>query len=162
MTRINNAIRVNEVRVILEDRNLGIIKIQEARSLAEKYQLDLVEVSPEAKPPVCKIMDYGKYVYEQKKKTKQTQNKSCEAKEVRLTAGTEQHDIDTKLGQIRKFLTKGHQVKIVLRFKRRQIAHVDEGKKIMEFILNSLNDIGKTDRTPQFEGRQLVVQVNPL
>ena len=147
--------------MVLDGQNLGVVSTTEAKSLAYEKGLDLVEVNANAKPPVCQIIDNSKFRYQQAKKQKQNKQKKLERKEVRLSPGTGDHDIDTKVRQARKFLEQGKPVKVTVRYKKRQIAHVDEGQRVMDKMLEALQDFGKPDHRPQLEGKQLSVQVNP-
>lgn len=147
--------------MVLDGQNLGVVSTTEAKSLAYDKGLDLVEVNANAKPPVCQIIDNSKFRYQQAKKQKQNKQKKLERKEVRLSPGTGDHDIDTKVRQARKFLEQGKPVKVTVRYKKRQIAHVDEGQRVMDKMLEALQDFGKPDHRPRLEGKQLSVQVNP-
>jgi translation initiation factor IF-3 len=147
------------VRVIGTDGNqIGILKISEANKLALEAGLDLVEIVPTADPPVCKIINYGKYKYEQSKKEKIQKKKQhvIHVKEIRLSPKIEQHDIDFKIKHARKFLEEGNKVKFNILFKGRQIAHKEFGDQLMAKIIEELNDIAKVESEPQFEGRNLV------
>lgn len=161
--RTNDQIRVPKVRVILDGRNLGIVSTNDAKNLAKSKNLDLVEVSPNVDPPVCQIIDYGKYEYNQKKKKRKdtNKNKKVDWKEIRLTAGTANHDIETKVKQLRGFLESGKHVKISVRHFKRQIAHKDQGQQVMDAIINAISDIGKVQQKPRLEGRNLTTQIVP-
>jgi len=151
------------VRVILDGQNLGVVATDEARSLARKRGLDLVEVSPHSNPPVCQITDYGKYAYDQKKrKKKSAQNaQKVDYKEIRLTPGIGKHDIETKVRQLRNFLEQGKQVKVTVRYKKRQIVHQDQGRITLKAVIDAVEDIGKPENKPRMEGKQLSVQISP-
>jgi len=161
--RINHEIRGSRVRVILEGRNLGVVPYRDAIGLAKERDLDLVQVSPAEgdQPPVCQIIDYGKFCYSQKKKLKQNKTKKVEWKEVRLTPGTGAHDVQTKLRQIRSFLKDGKFVKLTMIYRRRQIAHVDEGERIIKEIIAGVEDLGKVKAPPRMENKRLSAQIIP-
>ena len=157
------------VRVILDGRNLGVVPTEDAQNLAKSKGLNLVEVSPNNNPPVCHIMDFAKFSFEQKKKEKRNQQKQkqnqIDWKEIRLTPGIAQNDIDTKIRQLRDFLEAGKHVKVVVHYKKkqkRQLAHMDDWNKILDSVVEAVKDIGKTDRNPLKEGTQLAVQISPI
>jgi len=157
--RVNDQIKSPQVRVIGIDGNqIGILKIAEANRLATEAGLDLVEIVPTADPPVCKIIDFGKYKYEQSKKEKIQKKKQhvIHIKEIRLSPKIEQHDIDFKIKNARKFLEQGDKVKFNILFKGRQIAHKEFGDQLFEKIISELGDIAKVESEPQFEGRNMV------
>ena len=141
---------------------MGEHSARDALELARSQKLDLVQVAKGKNGlPVCRIIDYGKFCYEQSKKVKSTKQKQVPWKEVRLTPGIGEHDIQTKLKQIRQFLQEGKNVKVTVRYRRRQIVHIDEGHKVMTQILVAIDDIGKTESKPRMEGKQLSVQIVP-
>lgn len=142
---------------------MGVVEVRDAQNLAFERGMDLVEVDGNAKPPVCHIMDYGKFQYDQEKKKKRLKANSpkTETKEVRLSAVTGDHDIEIKVKQVRKFLEQGKHVKLTVMYRRRQIAHVDLGQKVLLDMLEAVKDIGKTDSKPRLEGKKLSVQVVP-
>ena len=158
-------IRIDEVRVIdAAGEQLGVISTRQAISLAEEDGLDLVEVSPTAKPPVCRIMDYGKYRYEQSKKQAEARKKQSvvELKEIKLRPKTEKHDLDFKIRNIRKFLGQNNKVKVTLRFRGREIVYADTlGREVLNKIAAELEDIATIVQTPMMEGRQMVMMVAP-
>lgn len=162
--RINREIRASQVRVIdMEGKQLGVISLTEALAEAAKAGLDLVEVSPTATPPVCRIMDYGKFRYQQSKKI-QVSKKSqtvIQVKEIRLRPKTEEHDLEVKLKHIRKFLDQHNKVKISMMFRGREIAYTDIGRKIMENIRDTLADGCVIDQHPKLEGRNMVMVLSP-
>lgn len=163
-TRINHRIRVSEVRVIGPDgAQLGILKTREARQIAENEGLDLVEVSPTARPPVCKIMDYGKYKYEQDKKKREAKKHQTviKVKEIKLRPGTDKHDLETKLKHAKEFLEEGNKVKITVRFRGREMAHRELGREILDRFVTELGDLAKPDQNAKFEGRMLTAVVSP-
>jgi translation initiation factor IF-3 len=151
------------VRLVLDGKNLGVVSTDDAKSLARQKGLDLVEISPNSRPPVCQIIDYGKYAYERKKRQRQTAAKAQKVdwKEIRLTPGIGEHDIETKVRKLRQFLERGKHVKVTVRYKRRQIVHQDQGLQTLEAVVDSVKDIGKTDNKPRMEGKQLTVQIVP-
>lgn len=158
--RINEQIRVPKVRVIGADgTQVGIIAIQKANQLAEEHGLDLVEVSPNSDPPVCKIMDFGKYKYELSKKEKLVRKKQhvIQVKEIRLRPSIEDHDFDFKLKNARKFLEQGNKVKFNVMFRGREMAHQEFGKELLNRITEALEDIAKAENRPKLEGRNMVL-----
>ncbi|MBM4314296.1 MAG: translation initiation factor IF-3 [Deltaproteobacteria bacterium] len=162
--RINREIRAASVRVIsMDGEQLGIITLAEALAEAAKSGLDLVEVSPTASPPVCRIMDYGKFRYQQSKKV-QVSKKSqtvIQVKEIRIRPKTEEHDIEVKLKHIKKFLEARNKVKISMMFRGREIAYTDIGRKIMEDLKNTLADVCVIDQQPKLEGRNMIMILSP-
>lgn len=157
---INEQIRDKEVRLIGEDgEQLGIMSSKEAMRLAEEAGLDLVKIAPTAKPPVCKIVDYGKYKYEQVRKEKEAKKKQkvIEIKEIRLSPNIDTNDLNTKVNAARKFLTKGDKVKITLRFRGREMAHMNSSKHILDDFAESLSDIAVVDKAPKVEGRSMTM-----
>lgn len=162
--RINREIRAASVRVIdMEGKQLGVISLTDALAEAAKAGLDLVEVSPTAAPPVCRIMDYGKFRYQQSKKV-QVSKKSqtvIQVKEIRLRPKTEAHDLEVKVKHVRKFLEQHNKVKISMMFRGREIAYTDIGRKIMEDIKNTLADGCVIDQQPKLEGRNMIMILSP-
>jgi translation initiation factor IF-3 len=159
MTRINDRIRVPQVRVIDADGSqVGVITRDEALEKARMRDLDLVEVSPNAHPPVCKIMDYGKYKYEQSKREKDSKKKQhvIQVKEIRLRPRIDKHDFEFKLKNAIKFLDEGNKVKVTLLFRGREMAHRDLGYEVMKEVEEYLDDIGKPEAPVRAEGRTLV------
>lgn len=143
---------------------MGIVATHEALRLAEEAGLDLVEISPTAEPPVCRIMDYGKFRYERSKKQAEAKKKQAviEVKEIKLRPKTEKHDLDFKIKNIRKFLEQKNKVKITLRFRGREIVYADsQGKEVLERIAETLQDVATIVQTPKMEGRQMVMFVAP-
>ena len=162
--RSNNRILSPEVQVIASDgENLGIISTNEAISKAKNEGLDLIEIAPNANPPVCKIMDMGKYKYDmQKKANKAKKNQKIAAlKELKLRPGTEIHDYNFKIKNAKKFLEKGDKVKFTVRFKGREMQHVQLGKDLMNRIIEDTKEIGKVEVNPKFEGRQMIMIIHP-
>jgi translation initiation factor IF-3 len=162
--KINREIRAASVRVInMDGEQLGVITLAEALAEAAKAGLDLVEVSPTAAPPVCRIMDYGKFRYQQSKKV-QVSKKSqtvIQVKEIRLRPKTEDHDLEVKIKHIRKFLDQHNKVKISMIFRGREIAYTDIGRKIMEDLKNTLADGCVIDQQPKLEGRSMIMIISP-
>lgn len=157
---INEQIRDKEVRLIGEDgEQLGVMSAREAQKLAEEAGLDLVKIAPTAKPPVCKIVDYGKFKYEQARKEKEAKKKQkiIEIKEIRLSPNIDTNDLNTKVNAARKFLTKGDKVKITLRFRGREMAHMNNSKHILDDFAASLSDIAVVEKAPKVEGRSMTM-----
>ena len=157
---INEQIRDKEVRVIGEDgEQLGVMSAKEAMKLAEEAELDLVKIAPTANPPVCKIVDYGKYKYEQLRREKEAKKKQkvIEVKEIRLSPNIDTNDLNTKINAARKFLTKGDKVKITLRFRGREMAHMNNSKHILDDFAESLSDIAVIEKAPKVEGRSMTM-----
>ncbi|MCI8742912.1 MAG: translation initiation factor IF-3 [Lachnospiraceae bacterium] len=157
---INEQIRDKEVRLIGQDgQQLGIMSSREAYKLAQDAELDLVKIAPTAKPPVCKIIDYGKYCYELARKEKEAKKKQkiIEVKEVRLTPNIDTNDLNTKMSSARKFLEKGNKVKITLRFRGREMAHMSKSRYILDDFAESLKDIAVVDKPSKVEGRSMVM-----
>ena len=151
---INEQIRDKEVRVIgAEGNQLGVLSIKDALAAAEEAELDLVRVSPNAKPPVCKIVDYSKFLYELKRK----EQKIVEIKEVRLSPNIDVNDLNTKMNMARKFLSKGDRVKVTLRFRGRELAYVNQSKKILDDFAEQLSDISTVDKAAKFEGKSMTM-----
>ncbi len=161
---INEKIRDREVRVIDEEGNqLGIMSAKDAQKIAREKELDLVKIAPQAKPPVCKIIDFGKFRYEQAKKDKEARKKQniISVKEVRLSPNIEQHDINTKTKQAIKFLSNGDRVKVSVRFRGREMAHTYKGRDILMAFAKSLGDIAEVERNPKMEGRSMIMFLTP-
>lgn len=157
---INEEIRNNSVRVVsAKGEQLGIMTSKEARELAKNEGLDLVCVSPNAEPPVCKIINYGKFKYELERKEKEAKKKqkTMELKEIRLSPNIDTNDIQTKLEQAKKFLEKGHKLKVVLRFRGREMSHMQQTRHILDDFVIALKDISTADNNPKMEGRSLTV-----
>lgn len=158
-TRINDQIRSREVRLINADgEQLGVVPLQQAKETAAEAGLDLVEVSPNAVPPVCKILDYGKYIYEQKKKIRDAKKNQTQIKlkEIRMQPKIEKHDLDFKTKHVTEFLEEGNKVKVTIRFRGREMAHTELGRDVLMKVLAKLdeNEVGYVlDRPPQMEGR---------
>ena len=162
---INEKIRAREVRLISDDgRQLGIVPTTEALRLAKEQELDLVEVSPTATPPVCKIMDYGKFKYQIAKKAHDAKKKQAviHIKEMKLGLKIEEHDLMFKLKHLRGFLQEGNKVKIIIMFKGREVLHIDMGEKLAQKIIENLKDVGQLEQKSRFDGRNIVMIVAPL
>jgi len=157
---INEQIRDKEVRVIGEDgEQLGIMPTKEAQKLADDAGLDLVKIAPTAKPPVCKIVDYGKFRYEQARKEKEAKKKqkTIEIKEIRLSPNIDTNDLNTKMNAARKFLSKGDKVKVTLRFRGREMAHMANSKHILDDFAENLSDVATLEKAPKVEGRSMTM-----
>ena len=155
---INEQIRDKEVRLIGADgEQLGIVSSREAQKIADEAGLDLVKIAPNAKPPVCKVIDYGKYRYElaRKEKDAKKKQKTVELKEIRLSPNIEANDLNTKTNAARKFLAKGNKVKITLRFRGREMAHMNSSKHILDDFAEALSDIAVVEEAPKVEGRSI-------
>lgn len=161
---INEQIRDREVRLIDEDGSqLGIMPAKDAQRIAREKNLDLVKISPKAVPPVCKIIDYGKFRYEQAKKDKEARKKQniITLKEVRLSPNIEDHDINTKKKQAEKFLKNGDKVKVSVRFRGRELAHTAVGRDILLEFAKGLEEISEVEKPPKMEGRSMIMFLNP-
>jgi translation initiation factor IF-3 len=161
--RINHRIRVPEIRVILEEEQLGIMPTYEALRLAEENGLDLVEISPRAVPPVCRIMDYGKFKYEEAKKKQQARKRAStvETKEIKFRPKTEEHDLDFKVKHIRRFVEEGNKVRLVVVFRGREMAHPQTGMAMLNRVVERCADIATVESTPNMEGRRMVMLIAP-
>ena len=161
---INGQIRDKEVRLIANDgEQLGVMSAREAQKLADEAGLDLVMISPKAKAPVCKIIDYGKYKYEQTRKEKLAKKKQkvIDVKEVRMSPNIDTNDLNTKINHAKKFLAKGARVKVTLRFRGRELAHVNASKYILDDFAKALEDVATIDKKPKFEGRSMTMFLAP-
>jgi translation initiation factor IF-3 len=155
---INEQIRDKEVRLIGADgEQLGIVSAREAQKIADEAGLDLVKIAPTAKPPVCKVIDYGKYRYElaRKEKDAKKKQKTVELKEIRLSPNIEANDLNTKMNAAKKFLQKGNKVKITLRFRGREMAHMNQSRHILDDFAASLAEIAVVEKAPKVEGRSI-------
>ena len=160
---INQEIKATSVRVIDEGKQLGIMSLTEALEVAAKAALDLVEVAPNSTPPVCRIMDYGKFRYQQSKKL-QVAKKSqsiIQVKEIRIRPKTDDHDLQVKIKHIKKFLAQNDKVKVTMMFRGREMAYTELGKKIMEEVQKALADVCIVDQHPKLEGRNMIMMVSP-
>ena len=162
--KANERIKALDVQVIGSDgNNLGVMQLKQAIQQARDEGLDLIEISPNANPPVCKIMDMGKYKYDLQKKANQAKKKQkvVSLKEIKLRPGTEIHDYNFKIKNAKKFITKGDKVKFTVKFKGREMQHVDLGRELMKRIIEDTKDIGKVETHPKFEGRQMIMIIQP-
>tara|TARA_S200000501_G_scaffold312144_1_gene303080 strand:+ start:217 stop:762 length:546 start_codon:yes stop_codon:yes gene_type:complete len=163
--RANEKIRALDVQVIGSDGgNLGILQLSKAIEIAKKEGLDLIEISPNANPPVCKIMDMGKYKYDLQKKANLAKKKQkvVSLKEIKLRPGTETHDYNFKIKNAKKFITKGDKVKFTVKFRGREMQHTELGKELMNRIIEETKDVAKVESQPKFEGRQMVMIIQPI
>ena len=163
--KANERIRALDVQTIGSDgNNLGTMPLNKAIELAKKEGLDLIEISPNANPPVCKIMDMGKYKYDLQKKANQAKKKqkTVSLKEIKLRPGTEIHDYNFKIKNAKKFIIKGDKVKFTVKFKGREMQHTELGKNLMDRIIEETKDIAKIESKPKFEGRQMVMIIQPI
>lgn len=164
-TRINRQIRISPVRVISPDgEQLGILTIERALEIAEEQGLDLVEVAPMARPPVCRIMDYGKFKYEEQRQAREARKKQkhVELKEVKMRPGIEDHDFDFKTRHARRFLEEGNKVKLTMMFRGRQMAHPEIGRQVLDRVSADLSDVSKVESHPQMEARSMTMVLSPL
>ena len=163
--KANERIRASEVQVISSDgKNLGTLSTQEAINMARQEGLDLIEISPNANPPVCKIIDIGKYRYDLQKKASKAKKKQkvINLKEIKLRPGTEIHDYNFKIKHAQNFLKKGDKVKFTVQFKGREMQHTHLGYELMQRIINDTSSLGKVEVQPKFEGKQIIMIVQPL
>ena len=163
--KVNERIRAPEVQVIDSGgQNLGTLRTKEAIEIARKEGLDLIEISPNANPPVCKIIDVGKYKYDLQKKANKAKKKQkvAELKEIKLRPVTDVHDYNFKIKNAQKYLEKGDKVKFTVRFKGREMQHTDLGNKLMDRIINDTAKLGKVEVQPKFEGKQIIMIIQPL
>ena len=161
----NNRINSPEVQVIASNgENLGILNTNEAIAIAKEEGLDLIEIAPNAKPPVCKIIDMGKYKYDAQKKANKAKKKQkkIELKEIKLRPVTETHDYQFKIKHAQKFISKGDKVKFTIRFKGRELQHSHLGNDLMNKIKEDMKDIGKVELDPKFDGKQMIMVIQPL
>lgn len=162
--RVNNRIRVPEVRVVLEDgEQKGIMPTRQAQALAKEMGLDLVEISPRSHPPVCRIMDYGKFKYEQAKKKKAAKQNSStvELKEIKFRPKTEGHDMDFKIKHVRRFIEDGNKCRLVITFRGREITHPGTGRAVLDKVVRATEDIANVEVNPNMEGRRMVMILAP-
>ncbi len=163
--RINDQIKAKEVRVIDENgAQLGVIAIEEALQKAKELEVDLVEVSPDAEPPVCRLINYGKYLYQKEKKAKESRKKQkvIEIKEMKFRPKIDHHDFEYRIKQIREFLDKGDKVKITIRFRGRELIHSQLGFDLAGKIVEALKDLGTPEKPPKMEGRNIVVIISAI
>ncbi|PVA08200.1 translation initiation factor IF-3 [Thalassorhabdomicrobium marinisediminis] len=163
--RINDRIRAPEIRLIGADgENVGVVSPARAMALAEDAGLDLVEISPNASPPVCKIMDYGKFKYETQKREAEARKKQkiIDVKEVKFRPNTDENDYQVKMRNVVRFLEHGDKVKVTLRFRGREMAHQNLGRELLERVAEDTKELGKVENFPKMEGRQMVMMIGPL
>ena len=163
--RSNNRIMSQEVQVISSDgKNLGILNTQEAINMAKNEGLDLIEIAPKANPPVCKIIDMGKFKYDAQKKANKAKKKQkkVELKEIKLRPVTEIHDYSFKIKNAQKFLSKGDKVKFTIKFKGRELQHSNLGHELMDKIKTDIEKLGKVELQPKFEGKQMIMVIQPI
>jgi translation initiation factor IF-3 len=161
---VNEKIRAPEIRLIgAGGENVGVVHPAKAMQLASEAGLDLVEISPNANPPVCKIMDFGKFKYEQQKRESEARKKQkiIEVKEVKFRPNTDTHDYEVKMRNVFKFLENGDKVKVTLRFRGREMAHQNLGRELLERVADDVKEIGKIENMPKMEGRQMVMMIGP-
>ncbi len=162
--KINDAIRAREVRLIDENgQNVGVVTKVDAMARAEEAGLDLVEISPDAEPPVCKILDFGKVKYQEQKKAAEARKhqKTVEIKEIKMRPGIDDHDYDVKMRAIKRFFEEGDKVKVTLRFRGREMAHQHLGMEVLVRVKTDVEPIAKVESEPRFEGRQMVMVLAP-
>jgi translation initiation factor IF-3 len=162
--RINHQIRISPVVVIADGKNLGSMSTSAALKLAEESGLDLVEITPDARPPVCRLMDYGKFKYEKGVKEKQQKKgvRASQLKEIRLRPVTQDHDLDTKARAAHEFLVSGHPVQVTIKFKAREITHKELGFEVIQDILEKVSGVGKLRGNPSLQGKTLTCLIDPL
>lgn len=163
--RVNRQIRISPVRVIdPAGEQMGILPIERAMEIAEEQGLDLVEVAPMARPPVCRIMDYGKFKYEEQRQAREARKKQhhVQLKEVKMRPGIEEHDFDFKVRHARKFLEEGNKVKLTMMFRGRQMAHPEYGRKVLDRVFQELQELSKVEQHPMLEGRSMVMVLAPV
>ena len=162
--RVNNEIRAAQVRLIDENGEMvGVVSTREAIEMAEEASLDLIEISPNAEPPVCKIMDFGKFKYETQKREAEARKKQkiIEIKEIKFRPGTDTHDYEVKMRSVMKFLEEGDKVKVTLRFRGREMAHQGLGLELLNRVAADVGEAGKVESMPRLEGRQMVMMIGP-
>ena len=163
--RVNRQIRISPVRVIAPDgEQIGILPIERAMEIAEEQGLDLVEVAPLARPPVCRIMDYGKFKYEEQRQAREARKKQhhVQLKEVKMRPGIEDHDFDFKVRHAKRFLEEGNKVKLTMMFRGRQMAHPEYGRKVLDRVYQELQEVSKVEAQPMLEGRSMVMVLAPV
>ncbi|NIN73298.1 MAG: translation initiation factor IF-3 [Gemmatimonadetes bacterium] len=162
--RVNDQIRISPVRLVdAEGEQVGIVSIDDARSAAAERGLDLVEVAPMARPPVVRIMDYGKYKYEQARKARESKKKQhqVKVKEIKLRPKIEEHDLNFKAGHARRFLSEGNKVKLTMRFRGREMSHSELGAEVLEQFADDLSDVGQVEEEAKMEGRNMFMVLAP-
>mgnify|MGYP001809907511 CR=1 FL=1 len=162
--RVNREIDVRSIRLVGADGEMiGVVSLRDGLVMAEEAGLDLVEVSPNADPPVCKILDFGKFKYEAQKKKNEARKKQkvIEVKEIKLRPNIDENDYSVKMRSMKKFLEEGDKVKVTMRFRGRELAHQDIGMKLLEQVRDDLETLGKVEQVPKIEGRQMVMVIGP-
>ncbi|MGM0559938.1 MAG: translation initiation factor IF-3 [Pseudomonadota bacterium] len=162
--RVNDQIRNPKVRLIdAEGENVGVVEIRDAMERADEAGLDLVEIVPNADPPVCKILDYGKYKYEAQKRANEARKKqkTIEVKEIKMRPNIDQHDYDVKMRAIQRFLSEGDKVKVTMRFRGREMVHQELGLKLLNRVRDETEELGKIEQSPKMEGRQMTMVMAP-
>ena len=162
---MNERIDAREIRLIgAEGENVGVVTPQRGMAMAEDAGLDLVEISPNANPPVCKIMDFGKYKYETQKRESEARKKQkiIEVKEVKFRPNTDTHDYEVKMRNVFRFLENGDKVKVTLRFRGREMAHQELGRDLLERVAADTEEVGKVENMPKMEGRQMIMMIGPI
>ncbi|NYT85888.1 translation initiation factor IF-3 [Pollutimonas harenae] len=162
--RINGEIRIPEVRLIgVDGEQLGVVKTSEALQLSEQHEVDLVEIAPNASPPVCRLMDYGKFKYQEQKRQQEARAKQkvIQVKEVKFRPGTDEGDYQVKLRNLRRFIEEGDKAKVTLRFRGREMAHQELGMRVLERVRDDLAELCQVEAMPKLEGRQMVMVLAP-
>ena len=162
--RINGEIRIPEVRLIgIEGEQLGVVKVTDALDMAEEHDVDLVEIAPQAEPPVCRLMDYGKFRYQEQKRQQEARSKQkiIQIKEVKFRPGTDDGDFNVKLRNVRRFIEDGDKVKVSLRFRGREMAHQELGMRVLERVRDEVEEICQVESMPKLEGRQMIMVLAP-
>ena len=165
MHELNEEIKDKEIRLIgSQGEQLGIVSSAEALRIADEQGLDLVKISPQAVPPVCKLMNYGKFRFEQSKREKEAKKKqqTVELKEIQLSCRIDTHDYETKMNQAKKFLTSGNKVRVVMKFRGREMSHMAIGREILEKFLEDVKEVGSCDKKPVLDGRFMSMVISPL
>ena len=164
-TRVNDEIRVSEVRLIGADgEQVGVVETSKAMEIADEVELDLVEIAPDAKPPVCRIVDYGKFRYDKEKKAKEARKrqKNVQMKGIRIAgANISDHDLEYRVSHIREFIEKGNRVKVSVRFRGRQMAYQEKGREVLGNLIKKIEDIAVVDQEPRMEGREMSLILRP-
>jgi len=161
--RVNNEIRASKVRLIKPDEEHEIVSVERALQIAESFDLDLVEVAPNANPPVCKVIDFGKFMYEKKKKEKEAKKKqhTIQVKELRFRPTTDDHDLEFKTRHAREFLEGGDKVKATVQFRGRDMLYTEQGEELLQNLAKELSDISKIESSPTMEGRRMIMVLSP-
>jgi translation initiation factor IF-3 len=162
LQRVNEQIRISPIRLIgVNGEQLGVVPTSQAMEMAREANLDLVEVAPQERPPVCKIMDYGKFRYQQSHKQKKAKTHQQKLKEIRVRPKTGEHDVETKVNQARKFLEHKDKVLLYVLFRGRELQHIEEGRRIIQGMLERLADLAKIERAPTMEGKRMTAMLAP-